>query len=365
VLDPGATLPKLESRWGTAGGAPCAMLALGGDWALVDPALVDALVERFEEHPAGRPLVFAHAPPGLAPCLVSREALADMAEAGGPAAMVGAMLAYVPVSPQNDPIAKPVCLSVAPATRDALVRCIPDTPAWRDVLAPLWGRSADEIGACLEASPPRGPTEHITLRVGVGDARAMTTLLRESLDDREAPAVTIEGDGIDALRVPGIGECAAMLAQAGAMIHLRTRLEGGDAPGARALSLCDVVSVDVSAEDGAGRDDAMRALVARAYACGPDGRPARPSPMPRPWVVPRLIKRDETVERVEDFFDRGLLACGAAVIDARPPDEGGRIEPLPPPVNVMRRRAWSDRVLAGEPAGRDGVAGSRPLGAQA
>jgi hypothetical protein len=57
-----------------------------------------------------------------------------------------------------------------------------------------------------------------------------------------------------------------------------------------------------------------------------------------PWIVPRMTRCDAVYEEIEAFYDRWLLAAGAAVIDPLPASRPGeRIDPLPPPPAVARR----------------------------
>ena len=130
-----------------------AAVVCGPDWALLDPALADAVVARCLERPSEHRFTFTQAPPGLAPCVIERtlaEEMASQAPGAGPIASMGGLLGYVPVAPVSDPIAKDVCVHVEPLVRDAGVRFIPDEPSRALALSRLvasCGVPADEAEA--------------------------------------------------------------------------------------------------------------------------------------------------------------------------------------------------------------------------
>ncbi|MEC9373825.1 MAG: 6-hydroxymethylpterin diphosphokinase MptE-like protein, partial [Planctomycetota bacterium] len=138
-------------------------LLVGPDWALVDPSICDAVIERWRESPERRRLVFTQAPPGIAGAVIGRELAAEFTtgrERSGVFATIGAAVGYVPVRPVADPIAQPVCVHVAPELRDLGGRLIADAPhrvAWMETAIGAAGcrTSNDAIaldqGSLLEA----------------------------------------------------------------------------------------------------------------------------------------------------------------------------------------------------------------------
>ncbi|MFA6045752.1 MAG: hypothetical protein WC718_12280, partial [Phycisphaerales bacterium] len=268
----------------------------------------------------------------------------------------GAVLGYVPIAPQADPIAKPVCVDVTPAVRDALARFIADTPEGLELArrAAAAGATTADITAHLagEATP-----QHLVLRLGKNAERA---LLQEALRDLalHTPALCVtlrapRGMALDPLLVAGVGETAAMAQAYGAFVHLRTALPANAPDHAAALAHADVVSIDIPGDTqdvfarlgGAGLLDDLRSRVAALIRRGFGEGSISPLPLPRPWIVPRLERRDETYGDIENFYHRWLLACGACVID--PPHHeypGQRIERLPLPASVaaFERRATLD-----------------------
>jgi hypothetical protein len=347
-----------------------AVILLGADWALVDPVLTDALVERHEERPEGQPMTFTQAAPGLCGCLLSRALVEEIARV--PDATVGGVLGYHPAAPQGDPIAKPACVGVPVAVRDLLVRCIPDTARniarLGEALAPLGQRvvevGAEELASHLHSLRTDGPVEAIEVRAHpLADRRELIELMRMAIAGGDAPAVSIIGDGCDVLDVPGVAEIiGAARAYGAAAVHLRTRLDRAGAAERHALRLADVVSVDLLAEDAGtyrsltGRDvfEVVKAELARlvgatraSSGAAGDGESARVGDL---WVVPRITRRDEVLEQIEPFYTRWLVACGACVIDPRTDaPEGARAEALPLPARAAERLSWSRAVVSLRP----------------
>ncbi|MCA9310913.1 MAG: DUF115 domain-containing protein [Phycisphaerales bacterium] len=350
-------------------------LVVGPDWVHLDPALNDQLIERHLESPEVHRLTFSQAPPGLAGCVVSRPMLADFAasqENGNGAALVGAMLGYLPVRPMVDPVARPMCIQIDPAARHAPERVIPD----HSVASIRLARAASMLGendaatGCLidalsrvdvdeEPVPPRHLVLELTARrlwrgspIDRLQARAVEPrpdmdgdVARRLLDEFVAltpdGCVTFAGAGDPLLHA----ECAALVAHAadaGLVTHVRTDM-AIDPPD---LERVDVLSIDVLAGAAAtfarltaSDEHAYRALLERI-----DGlmksMPVRQGGLPPRWIIPRITRCDEVYEEIESFYDKWRLLLAAAVIDPMPasvPDQ--RMTPMPMPRPVMRRRA--------------------------
>lgn len=336
-----------------------ACVVLGADWRLIDPALVDAVVRRHEERPGAHPITFTQAPPGLAPMLVARGVLEELAAASGPMATLGALLGYIPIAPQGDPIAKPVCVGVPPVVRDALARFIPDTPGNAERLARAMGAkpastSAEEAARRVGSASPDRPVEAVTAVLREGDEPyALLDAIVEAASEGDAPGLTIDARALPAVPAPWIAEIASHARSHGyAGVHLRTHPGGLDA--ARMLVAgafgIGVVSVDLYADTQVVYDahrpgevldrarERVWELVRAAVSRGPGG-------LPMPWIVPRITKTDAAYADVEPFYNRWLMVAGAAVID--PSDRAGeRIEPLPVPPEAARRLALSRRTIS-------------------
>ena len=393
AFDPVRTLDTME-RLGIDGA-----VIVGADWVLIDPGLTGSLIERFREDPAHRRLCFTQAAPGLAPCVIERglvgELAASAATAGG-FASVGGLLGYIPRSPILDPVAKPGCVRVGPEVRDAGVRAIADSPwrievierALREVAADPVGVEGAAIAPLLrsacEVLASRGPA-HLTLELcsgrrsggelaqlmggGRGGAdraplaqSAAVRLIEELASARPDATLTLAGAG-DPMMHPHWLEVVSAAAGTGlACVHVRTDLQcGSEASLALLGSGAGVVSADILSESAAtyrrlaglaGFDRARESLVAmlRARAERVGGS------MPDVWIVPRITRCDAVYEELESFYDRWLTVAQACVIDPLPAAiEGERIAPLPEPRLAVWRRSIGELVVLS-----DGRALSKP-----
>jgi len=361
VVEPASCAAVMASR-----GIDAAVL-VGADWCLADPALIDAIVERHSEHPEALRVVVSQAPPGLGAILVDRtamDALANNAVEAGPFATVGALLAYIPFAPQTDPIALPMCVPVAPAVRDLMRRCIPDTATGREMVAAVLAQTDQTAGAGLIAGiiestalTPVTP-EHVEIDFIEDLADWVVDIVPEL---ESGAAVTLRGDGVEDWT--GLAEFVAGAHGRGVSVHVRTRLTG-DGWDALAGSGVDVVSVDVMAVEaglyeklaGVDRYELVKGRVESMLQAR--STPAGSSGLPLPWIVPRITRRDAAYEHIEPFYDGWLKACGCAVID--PMEEaiaGERISPLRLPTRARRLRERTTLRLGadGSVVGCDGL----------
>ncbi|MFG0273653.1 MAG: 6-hydroxymethylpterin diphosphokinase MptE-like protein, partial [Phycisphaerales bacterium] len=282
-------------------------VVLGADWSALDPALLDALVERHEEHPAQHRVVFTQAAPGLAGCLIDRGLLFDLGAAiatGNVMATIGGALRYIPTSPAPDPIARPICVPIETALRDR-VRAS-DAPT--HLALELTTRRTDAGGL-------RGAWLGLDGAPVEMDAARGVEIVREFADRAPAGCVTLAGRG-DPLLHPEVDRIASAALEAGLALHVRTDLACGEDAPERLLALgADVVSVDLYATEreayavatGSANFDAIvrrmeRLCQGRDVSCG----------VPRPWVVPRITRCDALLESIEGFYDGWLNALGCA-----------------------------------------------------
>lgn len=380
--------PRVMARALNATDAQAALI-LGPDWCAVDPSLCDALVERHSEHPGGTRVTFTQAAPGIAPCLVARSLLDELAtrqEDASWLAAIGASLAYIPIGPQSDPIAKVCCVPVEPALRDLPGRAILDLPVSRHALLPVLSSlgeraihaDAAELVSLLtprfDHAPP-GP-HNLTLELCTGRLTSglRGTWLRGREDVAERPpldlalgldaieqglalnramTLTLAGAG-DPLRHPGLYDLIHGARERGCRaIHLRTDLLcEADTVDHLLDSGLDVISVDLMATT----RETYRALmgVDQFETAGSnlvsllEGRRALPTRagLPALWVVPRMTRADATLAEVEPFYDHWLTIAGACVIDALPARiPGERIEPLPLPSRGLQRLWREDMTI--------------------
>ncbi len=336
-----------------------AAVCVGDDWALVDPALVDAVIDRHLERPEVHELVFVHAPPGLGACVVRAGVLKELAAGESPLASMGGLIGYLPHAPQADPIARPACISTPPHVRDLLVRCVPDSPWGMEALAQALGGRALEANAAEVAELLAHVEQEVEMvTVAAAGARKDATIhaLAGGHGAQRALTVVDSGGRLDeALRLAQVGRDAGFAA-----VHVRTPLLGGVSDAQRVLDAgLDVVSVDVLAETA----ETYTALTGRA--CFDEVRlgvghllehRSVAGGLPTLWVVPRMTRCDATYEQVEDFFNRGLVTAGACVVEGCLGRAGGeRITALPLARNVLERHRHSTLLVGVDGAVRNGA----------
>jgi hypothetical protein len=376
VMDPGVVGPVVErAGWDGA-------VVVGAEWCLVDPGLTDALVARFSESPEANHLTFCQAPPGLAPCVVSRAMMADFAQGSARQpvfATAGAALGYVPLRPRSDPIAKPACVQIDAQVRSTMARCIPDSMSARAELEAALGPHVDrmremdatEIARIVRES--RGlhcaaVAGSITIEVttdrawtrfpgidpsaqwdrGTMDTDRAVRIVRALGGVFPGTPVTFGGFG-DPLLHPEWPVIADAAREAGlGPVHVRTMLAGNVRHEARLTDgLVDAVSVDVLAHQAATFErltgiDAYAEVVGRLDAL----LAARGPGMPRPWIVPRITRCDAVYDELEVFFDKWTIVAGAAAIDpVRRGIAGDRIDRLPVPGFATAAHARMDLCI--------------------
>lgn len=346
-----------------------ALVVVGADWCLVDPLLVDEMVRRYRrggaDGGAGQKFLFVQAAPGLGACLLDRSVVDDVARSAskaGPLSSLGALLGYLPMAAQPDPIGKPACVSAGAAARDLGVRCIPDSPERLRMIAEALGPGVHTVGAGeiasrigeWTASAGRRCIETISIdmtdsRGGRVDIEGVLAWVGAACAGRPDVAVTLRGDPASHPRWEEL--CRRVRERGSAGVHVRTWLRGGseEAQRLRAAGV-DVVSADVLTTDERAYEhltgvDAHRSVIEgvmtllRERGSGPEG-------LVDLWVVPRMTRRDHEYERLEAFYDSWLTLAGAAVIDPLPAAiEGERIAPLPVPVSARDRRERTEVVV--------------------
>ena len=352
----------------------------GADWALVDPALTAELIRRHRVSPRACRMAFTQAPPGLAPVLLDVDAVRSLAAGtrqGSPFATAGGLTAYLPIAPQADPIAGPMCAAIDPAVRNLGLRCVPDSEPARRAFAsaielagqPLATMRATDIAAALAntaqqqmAWPTEITIELCTGRLATGRFGAwrrgsdepierpvmtenrLRSILEPLCAERQDVAVHFDGAGDPLMHPDALRFVEVARACGAAAVHLRTDLlHAGPSAGEIIDANIDVISVDllgVKPEThreltGTERFDAVRTFVedvlrARAEWVGVGTG--------RPWIVPRMTRCGAAVGEVETFVDTWLIRAGSAVVDAPPAwDTSERLKPLPLPASAQHR----------------------------
>jgi len=370
--------------------ATTAALVLGPDWPLVDPDLADALIERHASDPEHHPVLFTQAPPGLAPALLARTPIENLAAAHavlGLRATLGGLLAYIPTNPIADPIATHACLGIDPCVRDLPHRFIAsspdDTRRLMDLIRALgrnWIESSvtDIASELADNVRPATAPQHLKLEpctgrlshtrnhnhpqrrpLAIPDAHRV---LRELARARPDAALTLHGKG-DPLAHPKALDLLHLASECGiGAVHLRTELLHEIDLDALLEARPAVISVDCHARspelyrDLTGLDhlgvvhERLTALLKGAMSAGAYGLPAT-------IVVPRIAKRDASLHELPDFYDGALVAGAAAVIDPAPREQHERLRPLPLPAAARRRMelARMDVTSDGRVLGTDAV----------
>ncbi len=328
-------------------------LVIGPDWPLVDNSNetgCDALVNRYIEQPGSFEIVFSQAPPGLGGCVISRARLAEMAERDRRQS-IGASLTYMPILPQRDPIAMDMCVKLPANIRSRGSRVTFDSHHRRELLRETIGNddvalSTSEILDRLEDSPRRSRIPHfIELeltpnRLATGPIVPQSVIaldrpdLTEPMLDRVATQFAARDDGAMTLR--GMGDpllhaqfvpMVQQLRKAGVMaIHVHTDLlEPSEATDELLQLPIDVISVNLNADTKTTYEKAMgidrfadvignmeRLINKRTAMVG------SLELLALPWIVPTLIRCQETLSDMREFYDRWMYFLNAAIIEPFP-----------------------------------------------
>ncbi|MFM1832960.1 MAG: hypothetical protein RLZZ461_1276 [Planctomycetota bacterium] len=404
-----------------------AAVLVGPDWPML-PVLgdhgVDAVIRRWRDRP-DHPFVFVQAPPGLATFLAPKRMLESYATMPTRRASVGHLLGYRPERPQGDPVATEQCV-VPPATiRNAIGRFIVDSPRQRmrirrcleDLLQdpnqePETRELVERLESRMFGTPLMAPQftriELCTGRSGVPRSMPFASEVQRSpmneatfrrivseLGETGDAVVTFDGYG-DPLLHPRFDDFARIAIESGIrLVRIRTDLAVDPSIVDRLLAApIDVVEVDLDAEHadthhrmhGGYWFERVNENLERLIA----GRRVLESsmPIPRelpaeirlalPWIIPRIQRRDETIDEIPEFFERWRRRLGCAVIDGRIRwrrdlgDPLDRLSPTQPPVRADRLVAATRMTILSDgtvpisetdPLGDDliGRVGDRPL----
>ncbi|MBY0111715.1 MAG: DUF115 domain-containing protein [Phycisphaerales bacterium] len=363
---PPAALAGLFTR--TNRQPPQGLIPINADWCLVDPRLLDAMVDRYAAPGETHRMVFAHATPGLTACLLDQALIEDFATKSGeagPLASLGTVLSYLPIAPQADPITRPACVGTDHVVRDLARRLIADRPEtlawigevckglgdrWLEADASAIARRAGELAQpvvpeqirveLVRAVRPRDPVQLLDLAVLESALRACVA----TVDPRHT---CLSFDLGDALKHPAAAKAIELARALGfAAVHVRTELHTDEACDTLLATRPDVISVDLHADTpetyrlvrGLDQHEAVVGRIERLLAA----RPSLAGGLVDQWIVPRITRRDAVYAEIESFYDRWIMKAGAAVIDPLPAAVAGeRIEPLPLPAGAAARLAAS------------------------
>ncbi len=344
---------------------------VGPDWAMVDPLLVDRIVARHRASPDRCRIPFSQVVPGIGCCVLDRnaaDALNKATQVSSAFGSIGAMFGYIPIGPQGDPIASPLCVGVDPSIRDAGVRVIADSPTRKQAMSALFaglGNSiesvdtqalvkgyARELEQLESIAPRRIELELTTARntAGLWGQRSQcqssghqitpdqaSALFKEAVSLRSECSILISGRGDPLARADALSFVTRAKELGVSSVELRTDFfDDTHTPEQIVASGVDVVSVDVLTDSHDGYEemtgskdfesflDRMQSLF--------NARTTKPGQLPTPWIVPRITRNLESYLAIQPFYDRWLTVCGCAIIDPDPTaGPGGRIQPLPIP----------------------------------
>jgi hypothetical protein len=293
---------------------------------------------------------------------------------------VGGLLVYQPHAPQGDPIARDVNVQIDHEIRRSLGRATFDSPRRRQQLRAFAGdphTTLPSITDILDATcqTELGP-QHIMLELGTrrsshGRFHALTggnttrpdltiDLARKAFDELQSfgacdLVLTIAGDG-DPLLHPHFDDFVQCARDSGIRgVHLRTDLLV-DHSSLNRLLACrpDVISVNLNADRAStykimmGCDRFKDVLLNIEYLVERRERLTQHSAnaaFALPWIVPHLLRCEETYEDIDTFFDRWQHTLGCAVIDGPATVTSGEgLAPAITPKQVLNRDAG--RTLA-------------------
>lgn len=352
-----------------------ACILLGADWSLIDPALIDLTIQRHLERPDTHKLIFSQAPCGISPCLLSRDLITELAAnrpSAGPFASIGALLGYIPIAPQLDPLGKNCCLNVPPFVRDLPIRLIADTPDSRSVITSILTHlgpdfpSADAATIAraahtlhLFSTRPDAPSELFLELVGpdhsILDTRQAERILRDLGSANPSAAVTFTASrGTDAAEHPNLIHLIHAAKDAGiAALHLRTRFSCNAQERAALLaSPIDIISIDLQSPTPesysriSGNDPQVWQSSRDALIAALTQRSSSSIGLPTPFLIPRLERRDETYPLDECYAEFVMLA-GSCIIDP-PSTTAGRILPLTLPLRARLQQALTQISIAAD-----------------
>jgi hypothetical protein len=318
-------------------------LIVGADWTMLDPKLCSDIVGRRRAEAKRLPFVFSQAPPGLAGIVLSRPVIEQIANAGIHSSF-GAIVGYLPMKPQADPIVHDHCYKTDQRVRQSLHRAtwgaLPRDFAMESMrsddhdAASVVERLEHHIEQQGHDHPAELRIELTTARLTRGPAACSPEMYEHAPQrDPMAPEVfdrlmTYAADCGAVVTLTGLGDpllhgdvIAIMqhARDAGVRhLHVQSDLLAADEVLDATGDLADVVSVNLSADRAATYENAMGVDRFREALLGVQRIMKRRRPVGQfrlPWIVPRLVRCDETYEDIETFYDRWMMDLGAALIE--------------------------------------------------
>jgi len=349
--------------------------------ALIDPTLLDAVVQHHLDNHGDIRLAFTQAPPGLSAMVYGRELLDNLTQAGQP---IGRVLAYHPSEPQRDMVHQKSFYSAGGTVMYAEGRCLADTSTATARMESLL-REHDEAALTAEVisqwltarhvAPASSVPDEVEVELTTEDMLPETRLrprgaqiarrgpldmaifkrLVEELARRDDARLVLGGFG-EPLLHPQWPEMVSF-ARACGIFGLAIRTSGLPLDDAVATTLSearvDVVNVLIDAHSantyrklqGADRYDELRARIESI------SRAHQSTGRPHPLLVPEMTKTHATMDELEAFYDGWIRQTGTAVIrgpshHARQWEDLGVMQMAPPGRFPCRRLFSRAMVLA-------------------
>ncbi len=339
--------------------------------ALLDPVLLDAMLEHYEKVHEEVRLTYTQSAPGLTACICGLPLLADLARAGQ---YIGRTMAYRPADPQREMNVQPCFYQVGGAIACAGGRCLADTSSGFDTVS----RIIAELGERADAGAisrwllqqhlyvPHLPDE-VEVELTTQDPLAETTLrprgacvparepmseaifarLVEALGGRDDVRLVLGGFG-DPLMHPDWPRLLQIARQAGIFgLVIRTPAVHLDARSIEQIvaARVDIVNVLLDAHTpetylavhGADHFQRVQAAVESLLQAA-----RRPEHGGVPIVACEMIKTRRTMPEMEAFYDHWLRkGCGAVIVG--PSRYGGQrpdlaVMDMSPPTRAACRR---------------------------
>jgi len=319
-----------------------AAISAGGP--MIDPCLIDAMVEHYATEGHVFRISFTQSPPGLAPVLLGRSLLEELAPTGQPA---GAVLTYKPARPIPDLTGREACYRGATEIIETGGRLIGDTRRAFDRLARLIeavGPEADALtvsrwlrdhDSTFVADMPEEIEIELTthdpwqggsiLRPGAGqvpdrghiDIDVVRDIMK-GLSEWDDVRVVLGGFG-DPLAHPGFASIVRAVREAGsAAIAVRTSglTRSAEIDSALFETPVDVVEVmlDAATADGYRRVNGVDGLAAAMENCQAWIHRRDETRRVRPLIVPSMVKARETLPEMEAFFDGWTARHGTVLL---------------------------------------------------
>jgi hypothetical protein len=318
-----------------------AVMAVSAHAAWVDPKVLDRQIEQYQNHQDEMEFNFTQAPPGLTGVVLSREFLTKLPQTSS---IAGSLLGYIPNKPQYDSIFLPCNLTLEPAVVQTGIRFTCDTQRGlslaRKLAEKLDPLEADivEVTACgrsegsaallqwpreieIELTPgwpwPEGYRPHPAKNRGPIDAELLIKRIGELTKECDDLVVYLGGFG-EPTAHPQFDAIVNGLKSAGVWgIGVQTccLFEPGMAETLAALPL-DAVSLLIDTPEreryakvmGLDGYETVLANIEKLLQAIKDQHKSTPLP------IPEMIKTDETMELMDEFYDGWLRKVGWATI---------------------------------------------------